>query len=218
MLPALTIDGIENNVRHTLKHKPVDAIALVFASYAGERDGIVVEYLRRWSDYNFHSGEYIDLYHAGYARWCDSHPNYKEETKEKFNLTKIFGSEGYFYPELFHKIANFIKIKTRHAWGYAGQIDFLIFNVMPHENMLIDYSNPIALRTRDLIPGIYRDVDEFARAIFNLAQTKYGRFEPEDFKRDIAAIRLRKQAGLLARALGPKAVDLAAKLLVPGKV
>jgi hypothetical protein len=37
MLPALTIDGIENNVRHTLKHKPVDALALVFASYAGER-------------------------------------------------------------------------------------------------------------------------------------------------------------------------------------
>ena len=72
MLPALDIDDIEKDVRHKLKQKPIDAIALVFAPYAGERKGIVVDYLRRWSEYNFHSGEFIDLYHAGYARWCDS--------------------------------------------------------------------------------------------------------------------------------------------------
>ena len=217
MLPALDFDNLEKDVRHKLKQRPVDAIALVFAAYAGEREGIVVDYLRRWKDYNFHSGKFIDVYHAGYARWCDSHPHYKEENKEKFDLKKFFGSEAYFYPELFHEIAGHIAIKTRHEWGFSGQIDFLIFKVINQDNMLIDYSKPIILRTRDLIPDIYRDVDEFARAIFNLAQSKFGRFEPEDFEREVATIRMRKRAGIIVQALGPKAVDIAAKFFLPAK-
>ena len=217
MLPALDIDDLEKDVRHKLKQKPIDAIALVFAPYAGERKGIVVDYLRRWSDYNFHSGEFIDLYHAGYARWCDSHPHYKEENKEKFSLQNIFGSEGYFSPELFHKVATPISIKTRHEWKFLGQIDFLIFKVINQDNALIDYSKPIILRTRDLIPGVYRDIDEFARAIFNLAQSRFGRFEPEDFEREVATIRMRNRAGVIARALGPKVIDLATKIFLPAK-
>jgi hypothetical protein len=210
MLPALDIPHIEDQVRRKLDYKPVDVIVLVFAAYAGEKEGIVVDYLRRWQDYNFHSGEYVDLYHVGYARWCDSHPKL-----DKLDVSHFFGGvEALFYPKLFHEIRNFIALRVRHEWNYEGGIDLLIFPVVNEPNLLIDFDKAIAFRSKELIPKIFRDIDEFARTLFNVAQSRYGRITADDFSRKVSAIRYKKNAGFLAKVFGPKLFDVAAKMLV----
>ena len=42
-------------------------------------------------------------------------------------------------------------------------------------------------------------------------------FEPEDFEREVATIRMRNRVGVIARAFGPKVIDLATKVILPAK-
>lgn len=195
---ALTFAEIEAAVKSKLEYKPVDAIILTFAPYSGDDKSVVAEYLKRWDDYNFHSGEYVDVYNVGYSRYG---PN--KTLEQKVSVSQFFnGIEGYFYPKMFHEIRGAIAARSRGAWNYTSGIDFLIFSV-DQERGLIDWSSPIALRFEKLVPSVFSNLDEFVRTVFNLAEAKNGRFEPADFDRVIGQMRMRKRLGVLGKILGP---------------
>lgn len=212
MEQALTIADIEDRVRDRLAHKAVDAIILAFAPYNGDPNSLVAGYLRRWSDYNYHSGEYVDVFNVGYARYGDNRPH-----DQKYEVTELFnGVQGYFYPSLFNEIRRFVSSQTKRAWNYAGGIDFLLFPVRPEmPNAPVGWSQAVALKSSDLIPNLFRDVDELTRSVLNLAEARNGRFETDDFNGEISQRRIKRGLGIFVKVFGPKIIDVATKIFVP---
>lgn len=211
MEKALSLKEVEHTIRIKLKYKPIDAIILTFAPYHGDQDSTEAAYLRAWDDFDSHSGEFIDLFNVGYSRYGDSHP-----MERKLDVSTLWnGTTGFFYPSLFHDIRRSISSRLRGAWDYEGGIDFLFFSVnLTNAHAPIDWSRTVALRSKNLVPKVFPDVNALLRCVLNLAERRNGRFEPDDFRGEIGRRRFANRLKTIGIDLGPKLLELAPKIFL----
>jgi hypothetical protein len=193
MMPFLTIDEIETIARGNQKQ----AVLLMFAAYSGEKSGPIYEVLSRAREYNAHSGKKTDVMCAGYSDIQRNESEFGQALKFK---TAKDSPLQYYYPDAFHSVRDFVAQSLMHGWNYDGGVDLLLFAASKDSKKPIIWNWAAMVRSHDLVPGIFADVDQMIRAVINLNEQHRGRLMPEELDPTIA----RKKFAAVLKSLGGK--------------
>ena len=209
MQSALTVEEIERLTRE--KFDTNKSIILIFSPYNGEENGPNFDFLRRVTDYHFHSGQGLDCYCVGYSLY-EPEPN--RQMGRSVRLSDDFGWPlTYFYPENFHQIRTFVQRKLNGRWRYNGGVDAILFSASGDDLAPVNWHRAACVSSRVHVNNAFQDVDHMLRTIMNLNEEFDGGILPEQLDPEIARRRLIEGAKRLAGEAAGAAISGAITLI-----
>jgi hypothetical protein len=199
MIPALSIENIERQC----KRLNTRGIVVIMAAYNGEDAGPIYELLSHARDYNYHSGQQIDLHCAGYHLYVP--PADLAGDDDVVMLPDIFHPITAFDPKLFHNIRQHISVSLGRKWNYVGGVDLLLFSGTEDRSAPINWSRAAIVSSSKHVKGAFQSVDEMVRTVINLNEEYKGGLVPDILDpvvtQRVFMDRLGKVAGKIGAAL-----------------